>query len=179
MKPRPTRCVFTIVGVFAISAMAAASQHRGDQAVIRVTRKPTGILYSALPAIKVYPDGRVWIQRSDGNTVTRRLATVTLSGLLQKLDKLGFYGITSSTVKASMREPPKITKTSDGRVEVSTEAVVITDLATTTISVRRDGRVHTVSCYGVEEFAEHYPRATDLNILKNTIAEVYSAVGES
>jgi hypothetical protein len=178
MKPRATRCVFTIVGAFAISAMAA-SQHRGDQAVIRVTCKPTGILYSALPTIKVYPDGRVWIQRSDGSTLTKRIDTVTLSGLLQKLDKLGFYSITSSSVKASMRQPPKITKTPDGRVEVSTEALVITDLATSTISVRRDGRIHTVSCYGVEEFAEHYPRAADLNILKNTIAAVYSAVGES
>ena len=58
-------------------------------------------------------------------------------------------------------------------------AYLITDLVMTTVSVRRDRRVHTVSCYGVEEFAEHYPRATDLNILKNTIAEVYSAVGES
>lgn len=179
MKPTVTRCVFTIVGVFAIRGMAAASQHAGEQPVIRITQKPTGILYSALPTIKIYRDGRVWNQRSDGSTLNKRIDAVTLSKLLQRLDKLGFYRITSSSVKASMRQPPKITKKPDGQIEVSTEALVITDLSTSTISVRRDGHLHTVSCYGVEEFAEHYPQATDLNILKNAIAEVYSAVGES
>jgi hypothetical protein len=104
--------------------------------------------------------------------LTKRISAAALSKLLEKLDKLGFYRITSSSVKASMRQNPKITQTPDGRVEVTAEALIITDLATTTISVRRGGRVHTVSCYGVVQFAEHYPRAMDLNILKNTIGEV-------
>jgi len=179
MKPLVKSCVFTIAGIFAISAMADASEHGGQQPVIRLTRKPTGILYSALPTIEIYRDGRVWIQRFDGSTSRKRIDAVMLSSLLRQVDKLGFYGITSSSVKASMRQPPKITKTPDGREEVTTEGLVITDLTTTTITVRRYGRVHKVSCYGVEEFAEHYPRATDLNILKNTIAQVYTAAGES
>jgi hypothetical protein len=54
-----------------------------------------------------------------------------------------------------------------------------TDCDTATVTVQQDARVHTFSCYAVEEMAEHYPRAADLNILKKTIAEVYKAVGES
>ena len=179
MKRGVRRYTFIVIIALTVTAgWAAAAGTRREQPVVRITRKPTGILYSALPTIELYRDGSVWIQRSDGTTVTRTIGVARLSMVLKKLDKLGFYHITTHSVDASMQQPPKITKTPNG-IEATTERFIITDCDTTTVTVRQDARVHTVSCYAVEEMAEHYPRATDLNILKKTIAEVYKAVGES
>jgi hypothetical protein len=167
MKRAVKRYTFVLIIALTITAgWAAAPRHAKEHPVVRITRKPTGILYSALPTIELYPDGFVWIQRSDGTTLTRTIGVARLSMLLKKLDRLGFYRITTRSVDASIQQPRKITKTPNG-----VEAAMVT--------VQQDAKVHTVSCYAVEEMAEHYPRASDLNILKKTIAEVYKAVGES
>ena len=146
--------------------------------MITVTSKPTGRLITAVPRWELYSNGSVSIRLYDGARRTKTIDSAKIAALLKKLDKLGFYRITSQSVEASIDKfTPKTIRTSQG-VAAEVERVVVTDCDLSTISVRRAGKPHTVTFYAVEEMAKHYPKATDLNILKKSLAEFYRAVGD-
>src|SRR5882757_6952742 len=74
------RYTFIVIIALTITAgWAAAPGTRREQPVVRITRKPTGTLYSALPTIELYRDGFVWIQRSEGTTLTRTIGVAFMS----------------------------------------------------------------------------------------------------
>jgi len=161
-----------------ISAASVLASHAKEPPVITVTSKPTGRLISAVPKWELYSDGAVSIRRYDGTKRTKRIAQAKVEAFLKKLDKLGFYRITNQSVDASIDKfTTKMTRTSHG-VTAEVERVVITDCDLSTIAVRRAGKQHTVAYYAVEEMAGHYPKATDLGILKKALSEFYKTVGD-
>lgn len=161
-----------------ISAAGVFASHAKELPVISVTSKPTGRLITAVPRWDLYSDGSVSIRRYDGARRAKSIDAVKVAALLKKLEKLGFYRITSESVEASIEKfTTRTTRTSQG-VAAEVERIVITDCDLSTISVRRAGRLHTVTYYAVDEMAEHYPKATDLNILKKSLSEFYKTVGD-
>jgi hypothetical protein len=164
--------------VLLISAASLFASHAKELPVITVTSKPTGRLITSVPQWELYSDGSVSIRRYDGTKRRKSIDPANVATLLKKLDKLGLYRITSQSVEASIEKfTTKTTRASQGAA-AEVERIVITDCNLSTISVRHAGKPHTVTYYAVEEMAEHYPKATDLVILKKALSEFYKTVGD-
>jgi hypothetical protein len=162
-----------------IFAVGLCASHAKELLVISVTSKPTGRLIAAVPKWDLYSDGSVAIRRYDGARRTKRIDSAKVAALIKKLEKLGFYRITSKSVEASVEKfTTKTVRTSQGAT-AEVERVVITDCDLSTMSVRRAGKLHTVTYYAVEQMAEYYPKASDLNILKKSLSEFYKIVDDN
>jgi hypothetical protein len=160
-----------------ISAVGLFASHAKELPVISVTSKPTGRLIAAVPRWDLFSDGSVAIRTYDGSRRTKRIDSAKVAALLKKLENLGFYRISSKSVEASVEKfTTKTVRTPQG-ASAEVERVIVTDCDLSTISVRHGGKLHTVRYYAVEEMAEYYPKATDLNILKKSLSEFYKIVG--
>src|SRR6266567_2955002 len=136
--------------VLLISAASLCATHAKEIPVITVTSKLTGRLITSVPRWELYSDGSVSIRRYDGTKRRKRIDPTNVATLLEKLDKLGFYRITSQSVEASIEKfTTKTTRTSQGAT-AEVERIVITDCNLSTISVRRAATPHTVTYYAVE-----------------------------
>jgi hypothetical protein len=87
-----------------ISAVGLCVSYAKELPVISVTSKPTGRLIAAVPRWDLYSNGSVAIRRYDGTRRTKRVDSAKVAALLQKLEKLGFYRITSKSVEASVEK---------------------------------------------------------------------------
>ena len=162
-----------LLSVVATATLTAVASPAKRSPLIRVTSEPTGRLWATF-TVNLHADGYVSVQDYDGTKRTKNIGIAKVGALLNRLEKLGFYRITNESVDNSIQKVT--TKTAQG-APAEVERLLITDCDTSTISVRRGAGTHIVKFYGVEQMAEHYPKAADLQILRKALSEVYKAVG--
>ena len=166
-----------VLVISATTIFAAAANPAKERPVIRVTSEPTGRNWFTAKW-ELCPNGLVLIRGYDGTKRTKVIGPAKVTALLSKLERLGFYRITSRSVEESIEKfTTRVRETPKG-VSAEVERLVISDCDVSTISVRRDAKTHTITFYAVEEMAEHYPKAADLKILKKALSEVYKTAGD-
>jgi hypothetical protein len=106
------------------------------------------ILRPATPYLQIHANGLVVLTNPNGQQKQSRLTAAQLQQLLRFVNQQNFANITSAQIEADIQKQQ--------------QNVLITDAATTIITLSTDNKSHTVSVYAADTYLAMYPKIKPL-----------------